>query len=427
MNPLVLMQLMNQMQQGGQQGGMPPLMPQGQPQVSSPSQLSLEQIMSGYGESDPMAHLRRTMQPSSGSALDEGALSAIKSAKTALRMDEGEKSRALGMGLVKLFAGMAKPGYGDGLNGALSAAAQNMTSAVDAYTGEEGRAQNMNAALLNHVSQMRAKQQEAWMNALDKAETRQDRRDNLQVRKDHYAHMEKKQDNLYDLKKFGLGLKRDKSRQEEDKQQRIDEALARGETPLEVLEPSARAEYQKNALKTIREIPVNKRALQTITKMRKIFADHPDIGSDWVQWLAGSNDPKKEAGFWQVLGRKFADKKKLAALQQLKKHASDLNLATILGTPGKVGTDLLKKTIAESSPGGTLTQEGFENIAGEWETRAQKNIHLAQKYQQGLRRKMVVSDEDEDVPSQTGQNTGDHFSALSTEDLMKEYQALGGQ
>jgi hypothetical protein len=427
MNPLVMMQLMGQMQQGGQQGvGLPPVMPQGQQQPTSPSQPSFEQIMSGHGEGDPMAHLM-TMQPSSSSILDEGALSAIKSAKTALQMDEGEKNRALGMGLVKLFAGMAKPGYGDGLNGALSAAAQNMPGAVDAYTQEEGRVQNMNAALLNHISQMQAKQQEAWMNAIDKARERDYKKETLQAKKDHYANIEKKQDNLYDLKKFGLGLKMDKSRQEEDKQRHIDEALARGETPLEVLEPSARAEYQKNALKSIREIPVNKRALQTIGKMRKIFKDHPDIGSDWVQWLAGSNDPKKEAGFWQVLGRKFADKKKLAALQQLKKHASDLNLATILGTPGKVGTDLLKRTIAESSPGGNLTQEGFENIAGDWETRAQKNIHLAQKYQQGLKRKMLVSDEDEDIPAGSSQTTGEDLSTLSTEELMKEYQTLGGQ
>ena len=434
MDPLVMMQLMGQMQQGGVQPsqgiGLPPVMPQGQQQSMPLSQNqiqpSFEQMISSQQEIDPMTQLM-AMQPQSNSILDEGALSAIKSAKTALKMDDDEKNRALGMGLVKLFAGMAKPGYGDGLNGALSALTQNMPSAVEAYTGEEGRVQNMNAALLNHVSQMRAKQQEAWMNAVDKSEARKDRRDTLQMKRDHYDHMEKKQDNLYDLKKFGLGLKMDKYTREEDKQRRIDEALARGETPLDVLEPSARADYQKNALKSIREIPVNKRALQTITKMRKIFTDHPDIGSDWVQWLSGSNDPKKEAGFWQVLGRKMADKKKLAALQQLKKHASDLNLATILGTPGKVGTDLLKKTIAESSPGGNLTQEGFENIAGDWETRAQKNIRMAQKYQQGLRRKMVVSDEEDDVPLPPGQKTPEDLSAFSTEDLMKELQSLEGQ
>jgi hypothetical protein len=424
MNPLVLMQLMNQMQQGdasAQGVSLPPLMPQGQQTpVSHPS---FEQRVSEYSDVDPMTQLR-AMKPQSSSVLDEGALSAIKSAKTALQMDEGEKNRALGMGLVKLFAGMAKPGYGNGLNGALSAVSQNMPSAVEAYTGEEGRVQNMNAALLNHISQMQAKQQEAWMNALEKGQERDYKKETLQAKKDHYATIEKKQDNLYDLKKFGLGLKMDKSRQEEDKQRQIDEALARGETPLEVLEPSARAEYQKNALKSIREIPVNKRALQTIGKMRKIFKDHPHIGSDWVQWLAGSNDPKKEAGFWQVLGRKFADKKKLAALQQLKKHASDLNLATILGTPGKVGTDLLKRTIVESSPGGNLTQEGFENIAGDWETRAQKNIRLAQKYQQGLRNKIVVSEEDEPVVSPAGSSDED-LSALSDEELVRAYH--GGQ
>lgn len=190
MNPLVMMQLMSQMQQGGQQGGgMPPVMPQGQQQRPSPSQSSLEQRVSGYSDVDPMMQLG-LMQPSSSSILDEGALSAIKSAKTALQMDEGEKNRALGMGLVKLFAGMAKPGYGDGLNGALSALTQNTPSAVDAYTGEEGRVQNMNAALLNHVSQMRAKQQEAWMNAVDKAQERDYKNKTLTETQRHHQRME---------------------------------------------------------------------------------------------------------------------------------------------------------------------------------------------------------------------------------------------
>ena len=158
--------------------------------------------------------------------------------------------------------------------------------------------------------------------------------------------------------------------------------------------------------------------------MRKIFTDHPDIGSDWVQWLAGSNDPKKEAGFWNIMGRKFADKKKLAALQHLKKHASDLNLATILGTPGKVGTDLLKRTIAESSPGGTLTQEGFENISKEWEDRAHKNIRMAKKYQHGLRNKIVVSEDDEPVVSPEG-SVDEDLGKMSDEELMRAYH--GGQ
>jgi hypothetical protein len=332
------------------------------------------------------------------SPLRKGTLEAIQAAKQSLGMNDGEQKRAMGLALVKLFAGMSKPGYGDGLGGALSAAAQNMAPAVDAYMGEEGRVQNMNAALLGHVSSLQADQDKAWQHAVEKMMAQQHQNAVLEENKQYHQAQEKKSNSLYDLKKFSTGLKMDKHQQEEMKQRRLEEALERGETPLEVLEPSARADYQKNALKSIREIPTNTRALKTIAKMRDIFKKHEDIGTYKEQWLGGSGDPKKEAGFWTIFGRNISDKKKLAAIQQLKKHASDLNLATILGTPGKVGTDLLKRTIAESSPGGTLTKEAFDAIAKDWEERAHKNIRMAQKYQEGLRRKVMISDE-ENVPS----------------------------
>ncbi|GAO98114.1 hypothetical protein Cva_00762 [Caedimonas varicaedens] len=100
MNPLVMMQLMAQMQQGGTQPaqgmGLPSVMPQGQqqsmPLSQNQTQPSFEQMMSGYGNTDPMSQLMM-MQPQSSSILDEGALSAIKSAKTALKMDDEEKTR----------------------------------------------------------------------------------------------------------------------------------------------------------------------------------------------------------------------------------------------------------------------------------------------------------------------------------------------
>lgn len=73
-----------------------------------------------------------------------------------------------------------------------------------------------------------------------------------------------------------------------------------------------------------------------------------------------------------------------------------------------MGTDLLKRAIAESSPGGTLTKEAFDAIAKDWEERAHKNIRMAQKYQEGLRLKVMISDED-DVPSPSSLTENDSF------------------
>lgn len=183
------------------------------------------------------------------------------------------------------------------------------------------------------MSGLQADRDKAWQDALEKLMAQQHQNAVLEENKRHHQAQDKKSDSLYDLKKLTAGLKMDKLQQEEMKQRRIEEALERGETPLEVLEPSARADYQKNALKSIRDIPTNTtEPLKSLPKCgRDIFQKHEDIGTYKEQWLAGSSDPKKEAGFWTIFGRNIADKKKLVAIQKLKKHASDLNLATILG------------------------------------------------------------------------------------------------
>lgn len=351
------------------------------------------------------------------SPFNAGALAAIKSAKQSLGMDEDERRRAMGLAIAKFFSGMAQPGYGPGIAGTLGAAAANVAPALEAYQGEENRIAGLNAALMKHqadygMAQQKMRQQmterllkQAYMDARQKEIER------------HHKATENRQDTLLQLKAMTSGMKGRKAQQEEEKERRIEEAINKGETPLEVLEPSARAEFQKNAQKTIRDVPVNQRALKTIQKMRDIFKEHPNIGTSWLHLL---DNKGKEEGFRQIIGRKFADKKELAALQKLKKYAADLNLATILGVPGKVGTDLLKQTIRESAPGGKLTKEGFDEIAQSWTDRAHENIGQAKKYQDALKRRILPSVEEE---TSTATN---NLQEMSTEDLLKELQAAEG-
>ena len=416
MNPLYLAM----MQQQGQQSS---------PMLGMPTSASAD-----------TAHLQlipqQTATPTYTNPFDSGISKAIEGARSSIAVSEAQKAQALTASLTALAKATAQASSqtpwgmskGAGLGHILAQAAPY---GVEAYGNAERQAEQENLGLADYMVKLKSTQDETLRKLLKEQLDRQHQDDVLSETKRHHGAQEKKQElmlQLKNLKMSHLSRAEEKQRKEEEGQRLEDEAIARGETPLSVLEKPARAEYQKNALKTIRDVSVNKRAVETIAKMRLLFKDYPDIGSDFTQWLSGSGDPKQESGFWTVMGRKFADKKKLAALQQLKKHSADLNLSTVLGTPGKVGTDLLKKMIAESSTSGHLTKEGFDSIAGGIESRARKNIRMAEKYREGLKRKIVVmDDEEESAPAQTNPSAPSDLSDVSTEALMRELQALEGQ
>jgi hypothetical protein len=226
---------------------------------------------------------------------------------------------------------------------------------------------------------------------------------------------------LKNLKMSHLTRAEEKQRKEEEAQRLEDEAIARGETPLSVLEKPARADYQKKVNKVIMDIPENKRNLETIAKMREIFKTYPHIGHSWIHMLDGDD---QKAGFWSTLGRKFANKKELAAAQKLKKLTSSLNFGTIQDVGGKTATNMMKQIIKEASVHGRLEKEAFADIASDLEKKFSKKLTMAQKYKEGLRRKIMVSDDD--VIPQGSQNPSSDLENVSTQDLMKELQALEG-
>lgn len=114
----------------------------------------------------------------------------MKNIKAITGLNEEEKNRALGMMLVKLFGGLAQPGHGDGLNGALSALAQNMGGAVDVYAGEEGRVQDLNTRLFGHIDNKEIEQQKAWQHMLEKLQDQLHKKDMLDENIRHHQEAE---------------------------------------------------------------------------------------------------------------------------------------------------------------------------------------------------------------------------------------------
>ncbi|GAO98115.1 hypothetical protein Cva_00763 [Caedimonas varicaedens] len=231
------------------------------------------------------------------------------------------------MGLVKLFAGMAKPGYGDGLNGALSALTQNMPSAVDAYTGEEGRVQNINAALLNHVSQMRAKQQEAWMNAVDKAREREYKDKTLTETERHNKKMEENTKSSHDetSRYHNLWLS---DRQEQAENKMMEKKIQRLENRLKDKKYDA-AESELNALMDAEELLKKGDPLRG--KMWSFIEDKlwkkPELlkGADESKFEVSQSDMKGHA-FKRFGYRHVAEFKGLKEVDPLKGRKANLGI-----------------------------------------------------------------------------------------------------
>lgn len=114
----------------------------------------------------------------------------IQEIKAMTGLNDEEKNRALGMMLVKLFGGLAQPGHGDGINGALSALAQNMGGAVDVYAGEEGRLQDLNTRLFGHMDNKEMEQQKAWNQMLEKLQQQLHQKDVFDETKRHHLETE---------------------------------------------------------------------------------------------------------------------------------------------------------------------------------------------------------------------------------------------
>lgn len=184
--------------------------------------------------------------------------------------------------------------------------------------------------------------------------------------------------------------------------------------PLDGLEKSARADYQKKVYADIEKIPTNQQAIETISEMKAIFnkKGRENIGNSLINLL--DVDPKDENSWATLVARKFADKDELADLERLKKLASDLNLSVILSTPGKTATDIFKQAVKSAAPHGKLTKEGFDDIANKWEKKAQANIKLSLAKAEAMNKGKILVPGHQKSESNPTEDGSDDLSDLGT-------------
>jgi hypothetical protein len=304
--------------------------------------------------------------------IESGTMSGIQAAKQSMGLDEAQKARARGMAFMTLGHHLAHPGHGPGLGGALKAFSTGILPAAQAYESEAQRGEATNAHLMQQIQMEQLKRDQlAQQERIARAKLEQRAREQEELQSHRSAQLGEMQG--YHAGRLGLEERRlaEKAGITPQMQSQEFEGI-----PIQSLPKPTQNEFGKIVLKHKQQIPMNKRAIENINEMEKIFAEYPNIGDSFVNIVEGNDESIRGK-----IARQFTDKKTLTAIQRLKKLSADLNLSTVMGLPAKASTDLLKRTIMASAPNGVLTHDAFKAIAENWKKRAEENIEEAITYE----------------------------------------------
>lgn len=103
------------------------------------------------GAQQPMMqqpHMPAQQQQETTSPLQRGAMQGMQAARESMALDETQRNRAFGRGLMEFAGNFNRPAHGPGIEGALGAINQALVPGVRAYADAQDREREFNAALL---------------------------------------------------------------------------------------------------------------------------------------------------------------------------------------------------------------------------------------------------------------------------------------
>jgi len=349
-----------------------------------PDQQQINPMMLGMMNQQPIPQQYEQI-PQQGGIDESPLMRGASSARQMLGITDQQQRRALGMAMMNFFSNMSKPSYRDrsGFNGALSRANESFLPAAEEYWDQHDQAlaQNQEEAQLEAAEMRRAEDIER---ARQKESMQQDRweREFEETQRSHRANEE------YRLRGGKLSAKeKEKLIQEEN----IEKANQEGALSFDIY-PKASLTKKINAIETeIGNAGVYNQTIQVINDMKSIFEEFPDISNDWAQLIV---DPDKKPSIFSLGLRNFGNQKKIAALEKLQKYQATLNLDVIFGKSGVRPTDMLKKLIQASNPGGKLTYDAAIKLLNDVEQIAEKKRKNIPIYIKSLSERMFFPTND---------------------------------
>jgi hypothetical protein len=378
-----------------------------------------------YMQQQPQASHRGAPEETTATPFSAGALAAIKSAKQSLGMDEEEQRRAMGLAIAKFFSGMAQPGHGPGIEGALGAAASNIAPALEAYQGEENRVAGLNSALLKQHTDYGIEQQKMRQQVVERLLKQAHMNAKQTETERHNKQMEGRQDALLSLKQAKLN---------KDMPQSVTIA---GKEYSPITSKSERAGFvkdQKGFAHNLKDLSSIKKHYDEFRKLTKGNFIDPQ-----APYYAGTlaNEAK------DFMGSLTGNKKQLQETAKRKALNAMLGLYTVNAERrlkgGNLGESILKRfEKKELFPSLSDRPEVFEQKLNDMIKEAEINEKAAST---SLKTGLIISpldmeEESAAVPSEGGLARHGQVNAseaspsslenVSTEELLEKYKALTG-
>lgn len=360
--------------------------------------------------------------PAPSNPFNSGIQRAIDAARLSLGLPspDEQKQEALGAGIIKFGQALGQPYESN-----WEAVNQGLGAGINSYMQQRSQQAQMNANLyLEAIRQQEAQRQfeeqqrqHDLMNQYHVGSLEEQRRAHEAQQKHHEGSLALQKEEL-NLKRQALNS-RNIARIEAES---MPSPMGTDEVPLMAMGKKFADDWGKVAAKEISQVPINQRTIETVNNMRNIFEKYPDIGSSFLN-MVENEEGKSDNTWWNLLTRQFVSDEKLTAIQQLKKLTNDLNLSTVMGLPGRSGTDIMKRAIKAAAPSGRLTYDAFNNIADSWSKRAEENINRAKTIEDSLSRGMYPKNLNEiNVSNIQKPSIPQDLSQMSTDELLKLYQ-----
>ena len=284
------------------------------------------------------------------SPISSGAFAGMQAARQSFELGNQDRQRALGIGISKFFANMAKPGYGRGFNGALSAAAQSFEPAMQAYSQESNRLQDLNQVALKLA--MERELQNERMNLERQRIDEQSRHHRVLERESNLRssliNQERKE--ALDEKHY---FKNEEKRIKEDSGDDVKSiVLMPKSTQNRILDKISDYRERKNSATIGRDAAI---------RIQQIATEHPDILNNF-KYVAGAAFNKNEGYINNAISRIAMSPEERAAFTEMANLTKVLFLESNKGIPAAGQNQAIQQMLKQATVGAHMPKESI--IAG---------------------------------------------------------------
>ena len=305
------------------------------------------------------------------SPISSGAFTAMNHIRQATAMNESEKRRALGLGLMGFASALSKPGYGQGLSGMLGAVNAGFSPAIQAYLNEQNRVEQQNANVLKTV-----------MDAEDKQAERDYKEKHLQEMARHNKAQEvisgtdaevNKQLKQIQLNQKKMELENKKALTAEDTE--IYKNNGDRVQSIQTMPYQTQLHLEKKGDEFLSKANSASEGLEAINTMKEIATRNPGILSNWkwVQQYSFTHDPSQVKSL--IMNSTLPEKDK-EDLFNLASASKELLVKSIKGMPNNSLNQQMEKFISGATAGGHMPQKALLNALDKAEN------HLNYSYQE---------------------------------------------